>query len=130
MNTTTSAMSMLRFGCTTQRNKMPTITSSSSWYDPHMLSAIIWVKTSFTDLRYCVLLCTIVYYFQDDHVFSYYNHTLETGYPKTIQEDFPGVPTHLDAAVECPQGECITDSVLFFKGMLAFTAAKLFSKSK
>lgn len=76
------------------------------------------------------ILCTIVYYFQDDHVFSYYNHTLETGYPKTIQEDFPGVPTHLDAAVECPQGECVTDSVLFFKGMLAFTAAKLFSKSK
>ncbi|KAL3999302.1 beta-1,4-N-acetylgalactosaminyltransferase 2 [Sarotherodon galilaeus] len=57
-----------------------------------------------------------IFLFLDDHVFSYYNHTLETGYPKTIQEDFLGVPTHLDAAVECPQGECITDSVLFFKG--------------
>ncbi|CAI5637865.1 hemopexin [Oreochromis niloticus] len=57
-----------------------------------------------------------IFLFLDDHVFSYYNHTLETGYPKTIQEVFRGVPTHLDAAVECPQGECITDSVLFFKG--------------
>lgn len=54
---------------------------------------------------------------QDDKVFSYYNHTLEDGYPKGIQDDFPGVPTHLDAAVECPQGECMTDSVLFFKGI-------------
>ncbi|XP_078099726.1 hemopexin [Sander vitreus] len=57
-----------------------------------------------------------IYFFHDDKVFSYYNHTLEDGYPKEIQEDFPGVPTHLDAAVECPKGECIADSVLFFKG--------------
>ncbi|KAM7375358.1 hypothetical protein PAMA_014452 [Pampus argenteus] len=57
-----------------------------------------------------------IYFFLDDKVFSYYNHTLEDGYPKGIQEDFPGVPAHLDAAVECPKGECTTDSVLFFKG--------------
>jgi len=57
-----------------------------------------------------------IYFFLDDKVFSYYNHTLEDGYPKQIQEDFPGVPSHLDAAVECPKGECITNSVLFFKG--------------
>ncbi|XP_073318271.1 hemopexin [Pagrus major] len=57
-----------------------------------------------------------IYFFLDDKVFSYYNHTLEDGYPKGIEEDFPGVPDHLDAAVECPQGECMTDSVLFFKG--------------
>ncbi|KAG9333418.1 hypothetical protein JZ751_012678 [Albula glossodonta] len=41
----------------------------------------------------------------DDKVFSYFNHTLETGFPKDIQELFPGIPTHLDAAVECPKGE-------------------------
>ncbi|XP_070850142.1 hemopexin [Chaetodon trifascialis] len=57
-----------------------------------------------------------IYFFLDDKVFSYYNHTLEDGYPKQIQEDFPGVPSHLDAAVECPKGECTADSVLFFKG--------------
>ncbi|KAF3706355.1 Hemopexin [Channa argus] len=57
-----------------------------------------------------------IYLFLDDKVFRYYNENLEDGYPKEIQEDFPGVPSHLDAAVECPKGECIADSVLFFKG--------------
>uniref|UniRef100_A0A673BQ74 Hemopexin n=1 Tax=Sphaeramia orbicularis TaxID=375764 RepID=A0A673BQ74_9TELE len=58
-----------------------------------------------------------IYFFLDDKVFSYYNQSLEDGYPKDIQQDFPQVPSHLDAAVECPKGECVTDSVLFFKGM-------------
>ncbi|KAB5523425.1 hypothetical protein PHYPO_G00152400 [Pangasianodon hypophthalmus] len=57
-----------------------------------------------------------VFFFLDDHVFSYYNHTLEKGFPLKIQQVFPGIPSHLDAAVECPKGECTTDSVLFFKG--------------
>ncbi|KAL7369762.1 hypothetical protein ABVT39_008089 [Epinephelus coioides] len=57
-----------------------------------------------------------IYFFLDDKVFSYYNHTLEEGYPKEIHDDFPGVPDHLDSAVECPKGECPADSVLFFKG--------------
>ncbi|XP_065121133.1 hemopexin [Paramisgurnus dabryanus] len=57
-----------------------------------------------------------VFFFLDDKVFSYYDHTLEKGYPKEIQQEFPDIPNHLDAAVECPKGECVTDSVLFFKG--------------
>ncbi|KAK7130370.1 hypothetical protein R3I93_019869 [Phoxinus phoxinus] len=57
-----------------------------------------------------------IYFFLDDKVFSFYNYTLEKGYPVEIQQEFPGIPSHLDAAVECPKGECITDSVLFFKG--------------
>lgn len=57
-------------------------------------------------------------------MFRYYNHSLEDGYPKEIQEEFPGVPTHLDAAMECPSGECTTDSVLFFKGTLPFKKVK------
>uniref|UniRef100_W5KCV7 Hemopexin n=1 Tax=Astyanax mexicanus TaxID=7994 RepID=W5KCV7_ASTMX len=57
-----------------------------------------------------------IFFFLDDKVFSYYNHILEKGFPLEIQQVFPGVPSHLDAAVECPKGECITDSVLFFKG--------------
>ncbi|XP_077065717.1 hemopexin [Siphateles boraxobius] len=57
-----------------------------------------------------------IYFFLDDKVFSFYNFTLEKGYPVEIQQEFPGIPSHLDAAVECPKGECITDSVLFFKG--------------
>ncbi|XP_010788340.1 hemopexin [Notothenia coriiceps] len=59
-----------------------------------------------------------IYFFLDDKVFSYHDQALEEGYPKEIQQDFPGVPSHLDAAVECPKGECMTDSVLFFKGQV------------
>ncbi|CAL8289148.1 unnamed protein product [Lota lota] len=57
-----------------------------------------------------------IYLFQDEMVFSYYNQTLEEGFPKKVDQVFPGVPCHLDAAVECPKGECSADSVLFFKG--------------
>uniref|UniRef100_A0A3Q3X2N2 Hemopexin n=1 Tax=Mola mola TaxID=94237 RepID=A0A3Q3X2N2_MOLML len=57
-----------------------------------------------------------IYFFVGDKVFRYYNHTLDNGYPKQIQEEFPGVPTDLDAAVECPKGECTFNAVLFFKG--------------
>ncbi|KAL0985520.1 hypothetical protein UPYG_G00157950 [Umbra pygmaea] len=58
------------------------------------------------------------FFFLDNKVFSYQgrNHALEKGFPKDISEVFPGVPDHLDAAVECPKGDCLRDSVIFFKG--------------
>uniref|UniRef100_A0A3P8TIG3 Hemopexin n=1 Tax=Amphiprion percula TaxID=161767 RepID=A0A3P8TIG3_AMPPE len=57
-----------------------------------------------------------IYFFVDDKVVRFYDQSLEDGYPKEMTEDFPGVPTHLDAAVECPKTECMTNTVLFFKG--------------
>ncbi|KAL2081406.1 hypothetical protein ACEWY4_023259 [Coilia grayii] len=57
-----------------------------------------------------------MFLFLGDKVFSYYQQALEKGFPKDISEVFPGVPSDLDAAVECPKGECVTDSALFFKG--------------
>lgn len=57
---------------------------------------------------------------QDHKVFAYYQHKLEVGYPKSISEVFPGIPDHLDAAVECPKSECGEDSVIFFKSKLLF----------
>ncbi|KAK5622901.1 hypothetical protein CRENBAI_022702 [Crenichthys baileyi] len=56
-----------------------------------------------------------MFFFLDNKVFRYYQHKLEAGYPKDISEVFPGIPDHLDAAVECPKPECDEDSVIFFK---------------
>lgn len=57
-----------------------------------------------------------MFFFLDKKVFSYYQHKLEDGYPKTIHDVFPGIHGPLDAAVECPHPECDEDSVIFFKG--------------
>ncbi|XP_016344330.1 hemopexin isoform X1 [Sinocyclocheilus anshuiensis] len=56
------------------------------------------------------------FFFLDNKVFSYYKHKLEKDYPKDISEVFPGIPDHLDAAVECPKPDCTDDTVIFFKG--------------
>ncbi|XP_056611775.1 hemopexin [Triplophysa dalaica] len=56
------------------------------------------------------------FFFLDNKVYSYHKHKLEDGYPKDISEVFPGIPDHLDAAVECPKPECPEDTVVFFKG--------------
>lgn len=80
-----------------------------------------WIFKRMLDLQESVAdYLPFLWSYQDDKVFIYDNHTLEDGYPKTIQEVFPGVPDHLDAAVECPKGECNTDFILFFKGASAF----------
>ncbi|TSU62995.1 Hemopexin [Bagarius yarrelli] len=57
-----------------------------------------------------------LFFFLDDKVFSYENHKLEDGYPKAISEVFPGIPDHLDAAVECHKPDCPNNTVVFFKG--------------
>uniref|UniRef100_M3ZG42 Hemopexin a n=2 Tax=Xiphophorus maculatus TaxID=8083 RepID=M3ZG42_XIPMA len=57
-----------------------------------------------------------MFFFLDNKVFRYFQHKLVVGFPKDISEVFPGIPDHLDAAVECPKSECGTDSVIFFKG--------------
>ncbi|XP_054643654.1 hemopexin [Dunckerocampus dactyliophorus] len=57
-----------------------------------------------------------MFFFLDNKVFSYHEHKLEDGYPKDISEVFPGIPDHLEAAVQCPKPECDEDSVIFFKG--------------
>lgn len=55
---------------------------------------------------------------KDTKVFSYYKHKLEKDYPKDISEIFPGIPDHLDAAVECPKPDCTDDTIIFFKGII------------
>ncbi|XP_060784672.1 hemopexin [Neoarius graeffei] len=57
-----------------------------------------------------------LYFFLDDKVFSYENHKLTEGYPKVISEVFPGIPGHLDAAVECHKPDCPNNTIVFFKG--------------
>ncbi len=67
---------------------------------------------------------------KDTKVFSYYKHKLEKDYPKDISEIFPGIPDHLDAAVECPKPDCTDDNVIFFKGIIGYCGLFLSAEVK
>ncbi|XP_076969914.1 hemopexin [Tamandua tetradactyla] len=45
-----------------------------------------------------------------------YSPEKEKGHPKLLQEEFPGIPSPVDAAVECHRGECHDEGILFFQG--------------
>ncbi|XP_069496621.1 hemopexin [Ambystoma mexicanum] len=62
-----------------------------------------------------------MFLFKGNKAWAYYENKLEPGYPKLITDVFPGVPGDLDSALECPAGECKSDSVLFFKGKSVYT---------
>uniref|UniRef100_A0A8I3NA34 Hemopexin n=2 Tax=Canis lupus familiaris TaxID=9615 RepID=A0A8I3NA34_CANLF len=57
-----------------------------------------------------------VFLLKGDKVWVYPPEKKEQGYPKLLQEEFPGIPSPVDAAVECHRGECQDEGVLFFKG--------------
>ncbi|XP_061876304.1 hemopexin isoform X2 [Colius striatus] len=57
-----------------------------------------------------------LYLFQGEQVWAYADGQLLPGFPRRVEDEFPGVPGGLDAAVECPAEECGGESILFFKG--------------
>nr|XP_033803449.1 hemopexin [Geotrypetes seraphini] len=57
-----------------------------------------------------------MFFFKDELVWAYKEDILVAGFPRMISKEFPGVPGNLDSVVECPSGECKSDTVLFFKG--------------
>ncbi|XP_058161798.1 hemopexin [Dasypus novemcinctus] len=40
----------------------------------------------------------------------------EKANPKLLKDEFPGIPSPVDAAVECHRGECPNEGILFFQG--------------
>ncbi|XP_065504479.1 hemopexin [Caloenas nicobarica] len=59
--------------------------------------------------------------FQGEQVWAYAGGQLRPGFPRRIEDEFPGVPGGLDAAVECHPEDCGGDTILFFKGDRVFS---------
>ncbi|KAM7084271.1 hemopexin [Molossus nigricans] len=57
-----------------------------------------------------------VFLTKGDKVWRHHPEKKEEGYPKLLQDEFPGIPSPLDAAVECHRGECKDEGILFFQG--------------
>ncbi|KAM6172732.1 hemopexin [Erethizon dorsatum] len=57
-----------------------------------------------------------VFLIKGDKVWVYPPEKKEKGYPVLLQDEFPGIPSPLDAAVECHRGECQEEGILFFQG--------------
>ncbi|XP_024425095.2 hemopexin [Desmodus rotundus] len=57
-----------------------------------------------------------VFLIKGDKVWLYPPEKKEKEYPKLLQDEFPGIPSPLDAAVECHRGECKDEGILFFQG--------------
>ncbi|XP_072849417.2 hemopexin [Pogona vitticeps] len=63
-----------------------------------------------------------VYLFQGKHLWAYAQGRLKDGYPRLIEEEFPGIPGDLDAAVECHAQECShAATIFFFKGTVVYS---------
>ncbi|XP_074789504.1 hemopexin [Athene noctua] len=61
-----------------------------------------------------------LFLFQGEQVWAYAGGRLLPGFPRRIEEEFPGVPGGVDAAVECDPEECGGEMALFFKGDTVF----------
>ncbi|XP_074073548.1 hemopexin [Macrotis lagotis] len=57
-----------------------------------------------------------VYLIKGDRVWVYIAGKLKSGYPRSLQKEFPGIPSPLDATMECHPGECSEEGILFFQG--------------
>ncbi|XP_069891292.1 hemopexin [Dipodomys merriami] len=57
-----------------------------------------------------------VFLIKGDKVWVYPPEEKENGYPKLLQDEFPGIPFPVDAAVECHRGECHDEGIIFFQG--------------
>ncbi|XP_048215893.1 hemopexin [Perognathus longimembris pacificus] len=57
-----------------------------------------------------------VFLIKGDKVWVYPPEEKENGYPKLLQDEFPGIPFPVDAAVECHRGECHNEGIIFFQG--------------